>query len=67
MSVLEGTGFVELILTKSDGAVGAVSVNINTVDGTAGLRKCIKRNLIFASFFFRGRERLCTIEHCHNF
>ena len=51
MSVLEGTGFVELILAKSDGAVGAVSVNINTVDGTAGLRKCIKCNLIFASFF----------------
>ena len=37
ISVLEGNSFVELILTKSEGAVGAVSVNLNTVDGTAGL------------------------------
>ena len=36
ISVLEGNGFVELVLTKSEGAVGAVSVNLNTVDGTAG-------------------------------
>ncbi|CAI8026301.1 Deleted in malignant brain tumors 1 protein [Geodia barretti] len=35
ISVLEGNGFVELVLTKSEGAVGAVSVNLNTVDGTA--------------------------------
>ena len=33
----EGNSFVELMLTKSEGAVGAISVNITTMDGTAGL------------------------------
>ena len=37
LSVFERNGFVELILTKSDGAVGTVSVNLTTADGTAGL------------------------------
>ena len=36
VAVVEGSGVVELILTKSDGAVGAVSVNLTTMDGTAG-------------------------------
>ena len=34
--VLEGGGCVELTLMKSSGAVGAVSVNLTTLDGTAG-------------------------------
>ena len=33
----EGSSFVELMLTKSEGAIGAILVNITTMDGTAGL------------------------------
>ena len=36
ISVSEGTGFVELVLTKTEGAVGPVSVTLITMDGTAG-------------------------------
>ena len=35
-SVVEGKGFAELVLTKTPGAVGPVSVNLFTVDGSAG-------------------------------
>lgn len=35
-SVSEGNGFVELVLTKTMGAVGPVSVNLITMNGTAG-------------------------------
>ena len=35
-SVSESFGCVELMLTKTTGAVGPVSVNLFTVDGTAG-------------------------------
>ena len=35
-SVSEGTGFVELVLMKTHGAVGPVSVLLSTINGTAG-------------------------------
>ena len=36
-TVMEGTGFVELVLIKTPGAIGTVSVNLNSTQGTAGL------------------------------
>lgn len=35
-SVSEGAGFVDLVLTKTSGAVGPVSVTLSTIPGTAG-------------------------------
>lgn len=36
VSVFESSGYVEVVVTKSEGAVGPVAVNFTTVDGTAG-------------------------------
>ena len=35
-SVFEGTGVVELILTRETGVSGSITVNLLTVNGTAG-------------------------------
>lgn len=48
-STIEGNGSVELVLLKTAGAIGPVSVNLFTIDGTAKghyhcVRTCIYMN-----------------------
>ena len=63
IDVIEGAGVIKLVLKKTEGAIGPVSVRIYTEQGTAvGMMRCDVKNEIILThtppcmtlYYFRG-------------